>query len=237
MAVNLKAGASGSDRVTISRQWRGAPVTGMGLVSWLWRPAGGLREIGWGDVALAAFLSLYAIVDVSGLSGIANPHSGAVAAVAVLAMTVPVAWERRAPAAGAAVNELVIGPMIRCGPGLPAVFVIAFFAGTRLDGRRLAVAEGFCAGAVITQALYDPQLGAGFLVAGLPVVAACCLAGRLARSRGLAAAALRERNAELRDQRDQTARLAVAADRARVCADLDDFLRDRITAMAAAAAA
>ncbi len=218
-------------------------MTGMGLVTWLWRP-GGLREIGWGDVALAAFLSLYATVEVSGLSGIANPHSGAVAAVAVLAMTVPVAWERRAPAAaaavvavGAAVNELVIGPMIRCGPGLPAVFVIAFFAGTRLNGRRLAVAEGFCAAAVITQALYDPQLGAGFLVAGLPVVAACCLAGRLARSRGLAAAALRERNAELRDQRDQTARLAVAADRARVSADLDDFLRDRITAMAAAAAA
>ena len=219
-------------------------MTGIGLVSWLWRPAGRLREIGWGDVALAAFLSLYAIVLVSGLSGIANPHSGAVAAVAVLAMTVPVAWERRAPAAaaavvavGAAANELVIGPMIRCGPGLPAVFAIAFFAGTRLDGRRLAVAEGFCASAVITQALYDPQLGAGFLVAGLPVVAACCLAGRLARSRSLAAAALRERNAELRDQREQTARLAVAADRARVAADLDDFLRDRITAMAAAAAA
>ena len=122
-------------------------MTGMGLVSWLWRPVGGLREIGWGDVALAAFLSLYAIVVVSGLSGIANPHSGAAAAVAVLAMTVPVAWERRAPAAaaaavavGAAANELVIGPMIRCGPGLPAVFVIAFFAGTRLEraqaGRR-----------------------------------------------------------------------------------------------------
>jgi signal transduction histidine kinase len=127
--------------------------------------------------------------------------------------------------------------MIRCGPGLPAVFVIAFFAGTRLDGRRLAVAEGFCGGAVITQAVYDPRLGAGFLVAGLPVVAACCLAGRLARSRSLAAAALRERNAELRGQREQTARLAVAADRARVAADLDNSLRDRITAMAAAAAA
>jgi hypothetical protein len=32
-------------------------------------------------------------------------------------------------------------------------------------------------------------------------------------------------------------RTAVAADRARVAADLDDFLRDRISAMAAAAAA
>jgi signal transduction histidine kinase len=219
-------------------------VTGMRPVSWLWRPACRSREIGWGDVVLAAFLSLYAVIVVSGLSGVANPHRGAAAAVAVLAMTVPVTWERRAPAAaaaavavGAAANELVIGPMIRCGPGLPAVFVIAFFAGARLDGRRLAVAEGFCASAVITQAVYDPRLGAGFLVAGLPVVAASCLAGRLARSRGLAAAALRERNAELRDQRGRTAWLAVAADRARVAADLDDFLRDRITAMAAAAAA
>ena len=145
-------------------------MTGISLVSWLWQQAGRLREIGWGDIALAAFLSLYAIVLVSGLSGVANPHNGAVAAVAVLAMTVPVAWERRAPTAaaagvavGAAANELVIGPMIRCGPGLPAVFVIAFFAGTRLNGRRLAVAEGFCACAVITQALYDPRLGAGFL--------------------------------------------------------------------------
>ena len=219
-------------------------MTGIALVSWLWRPVGRAREIGWGDVTLAAFLSLYAVVVVSGLSGVASPHRGAAAAVAVLAMTVPVAWERRAPATaaavvavGAAANEFVIGPMIRCGPGLPAVFAIAFFAGTRLDGRKLAVAEGFCAGAVTTQAVYDPRLGAGFLVAGLPVVAACCLAGRLARSRALAAAALRERIAELRDQREQTARLAVAADRARVATDLDDFLRDRITAMAAAAAA
>src|SRR5580698_4018954 len=121
MAVNLRAGTGGSDRETMSRQRRGATVTGTGLVSWLWRPAGGLREIGWGDVALAAFLSLYAVVAVSGLTGIASPHSGPVAAVAVLAMTVPVAWERRAPAAaaaavavGAVANELVIGPMIRC---------------------------------------------------------------------------------------------------------------------------
>jgi len=218
-------------------------VSGIGLVSWLWRPVGRLREIGWGDVTLAAFLSLYAMASVSGLVR-AVPHSGPGAAVAVLAMTVPVAWERRAPAAaaaavaaGAAANELLVGPMVRCGPCLPAVFVIAFFAATRLDGRSLAVAEAFCAGAVTTQAFFDPKLGAGFLVAGLPAVAASCLAGRLARSRSLAAAALRERNSELRQRRDETTRLAVAADRARVAADLDGFLRDRITAMAAAAAA
>jgi len=94
-----------------------------------------------------------------------------------------------------------------------------------------------CLAAVTLQSFYDPNLGASFLVAGVPVVLASCLAGRLARSRSRTAAALRERNAELREQREQTAQLAVAADRARVAADLDDFLRDRISAMAAAAAA
>jgi len=219
-------------------------VTGISLVSWLWRPVGRLREIGWGDVALAGFLSLYAVGLVSGVIKTGHPHGGVAAAVAVLAMTLPVAWERRAPAAaaaavaaGAALNELLIGPMVRCGPGLPAVLAIAFFAGTRLDGRKLAIAVTFCLGAVTTQAFFDPNLGAGFLVAGLPAVAGFCLAGRLARSRGLAAAALRERNAELREQREQTARLAVAADRSRVAADLEEFLGDRITTMAAAAAA
>jgi signal transduction histidine kinase len=218
-------------------------VRAISLVSWLWRPAWRQREIGWGDIALAAILSLWAIGLTSRLF-VARPHSGVAAAIVVLAMTIPVAWERRNPlaaaaavAVGAALNELLIGPMVRCGPGLPAVFVIAFFAATRLDRRRLVVAAALCLAAVTLQSFYDPNLGASFLVAGVPVTLASCLAGRLARSRAQAAAALRERNAELREQREQTAQLAVAADRARVAADLDDFLRDRITAMATAAEA
>ena len=213
------------------------------LVSWLWRPAWRLREIGWGDIALAALLSVWAIGLASGVFKNA-PHSGAAAAIVVLAMTVPVAWERRAPLAaaaavaiGAELNELLIGPMVRCGPGLPAVFVIAFFAATRLDRLRLGIAVALCLAAVALQSFYDPNLGASFLVAGVPVVLASCLAGLLVRARARTAAALRERNAELREQRERTAQLAVAADRARVAADLDDFLRDRITAMASAAEA
>jgi signal transduction histidine kinase len=218
-------------------------VRAISLVSWLWRPAWRQREIGWGDIALAAVLSLWAVGLTSRLF-VTRPHSGVAAAIVVLAMTIPVAWERRNPLAaaaavaiGAALNELLIGPMVRCGPGLPAVFVIAFFAATRLDRRGLVAAAALCLAAVTLQSFYDPNLGASFLVAGVPVVLASCLAGRLARSRTRAAAALRERNAELREQREQTAQLAVAADRARVAADLDDFLRDRITAMATAAEA
>ena len=42
-------------------------MSATGLVSWLWRPAGRLREVGWGDIALAAILSLWAIGLVSGV--------------------------------------------------------------------------------------------------------------------------------------------------------------------------
>jgi signal transduction histidine kinase len=216
-------------------------MSAIGLVSWMWRPIGRLREIGWGDLVFAALLSLWIII----LCGVKfGPHVGVAASIVALAMTLPVIWERRAPlaaaaalTAGAALNELLIGPMVRCGPGLPAVFVVAFFAATRLDRRRLAAAAALCLGAVTLQAFYDPNLGASFLVAGVPVVLASCLAGRMARSRSRTAAALRERNAELRAQREQTAQLAVAADRARVAGELDEFLRDRITAMATAAEA
>ena len=214
------------------------------LGSWLGQPVRGMRDIGRGDVILAGVLSVLMVGLVSGKLTAQHPPGGVVAALVALAMTLPVAWERRAPVAaaaavavGAVVNELLIGPLVRCGVALPAVFAIAFFVGTRCTGRRLAIGLACCLGAVTTQSFFDPQLGVTFLVAGLPVVAGFCAAGQLVRSRSAAAAALRDRNAELRAQREQTARLAVAADRARVAGGLDSFLQDRITTMAAAAAA
>jgi signal transduction histidine kinase len=219
-------------------------MAGMSAVSWLWRPVGNARDIGWGDIGVAALLSGWAVVLVTGALPGSSDHAGALAAVGVLAMTAPVAWERRAPLAAAAVlaaaalvNELLIGPMVRCGPGLPAVLLVAFFAGTRLGWRRLAAAAVLCMGSITAQAFYDPQLGPGFVTVGLPAVALACAAGRLVHERSTAAAALRARNAELRAQRERTAELAVAADRARVAGDLHDFVRDRISVMAEAASA
>jgi signal transduction histidine kinase len=221
-------------------------VTGTSAVSWLWRPIRNARDIGWGDVLAAALLSGWAVVLVTGVQPGSSDHAGVLAAVGVLAMTAPVAWERRAPLAAAAVvavgtlaNGWLIGPVVRCGPCLPAVLLIALFAGTRLDRWRLALAAALCMVGVIVQTIYDPRLGPGlgFLVIGLPAVALACTAGWLVHQRGVAAAALRARNAELRAQREQTAELAVAADRARVAADLHDFVREQITEMADAASA
>jgi signal transduction histidine kinase len=219
-------------------------VSGTSAVSWLWRPVGNARDIGWGDIGAAALLSVWAVLLVTGAFPGSTDHGGALAAVGVLAMTVPVAWQRRAPlaaaaaaAAAAVVNELLIGSMVRCGPCLPAVLLIAFFAGTRLSRARLAIGAALCMASVTLQAYRDPQLGPGFLTVGLPAVLLACGAGWLVHERMAAAAALRVRNAELRAQRERTAELAVAADRARVASDLHDFVRDQITVMAEAASA
>lgn len=214
------------------------------LVGWLSRPVWGIRDVGIGDLLLAGGLSVF-MLGVIGqwLRTSGPPQGGVIASLAALTMTLPVIFERRSPvgaaavvAAAAALNEFAVGPMIRCGPGLPAALVIGYFVGTRCAGRQFWIGTAFCLASIVLQSIYDPQLGPSFMLAGVPVLAGFCAAGWYASSRGRLAAALRVRNAQLRDQRDQTARLAAAAERARVASDLDGFLRDQIGQMNAAAA-
>jgi signal transduction histidine kinase len=216
-----------------------------GAVSWLWRPAWGIRDVGAGDLLLAGGLSVF-MLGVIGewLRTSGPPQGGVFASVAALTMTLPVVFERRNPlgaaivvAVATAFNELVVGHLIRCGPALPAVLVIGFFIGTRYAGWKFWLGAACCMAGIALQAAYDPRLGPSFLLAGVPAMIGFCGAGRLARSRSKMAVALRARNAELRDQRDQTARLAAAAERARVAGDLDGFLRGQIGQMTAAAVA
>ncbi|HEV3287947.1 MAG TPA: hypothetical protein VG123_03040, partial [Streptosporangiaceae bacterium] len=168
---------------------------------------------------------------------------GAAASVGVLFMTLPVAWRRPAPLAAAAVmaaaallNGLVFGPMVRCGACLPAIFLVAYAVGVRRDRGPAAAGLLLCAAAVVAEGLYDPQIEGGGLVAVLPVLAAFFASGRLVRARTQTAAALRESSAELRRQREETARLAVLADRARVTADLEQSLHAQIGGLASTAA-
>jgi hypothetical protein len=206
-------------------------------LSWTVAGLGGL------DVAAAILLSGYAVALVSGVIHTSHPHGGAAASVGVLAMTLPVAWRRPAPltaaavmAAAALLNGLVFGPMVRCGAFLPAIFLVAYAVGARYDRARSAVGLLVCAGAVVAEALYDPQIEAQGLVTVLPVLAAFFAAGLLVRARMQTAAALRGTSAELRRQREETARLAVLADRARVTADLEQSLHARIGDLASTAA-
>ena len=195
------------------------------------------------DLGAAVILSGYAVALTSGAISTGHPHGGAAASIGVLAMTLPVAWRRPRPVAAAAVmaaaallNGLVFGSMVRCGAVLPAIFLVAYAVGVWRDRAWSAAGLALCAAAVIAEALYDPQIEGQGLIAVLPVLAAFYAAGRLVRARMRTAAALRGTSAELRRQREETARLAVLADRARVTADLEQSLHTQIGSLASTAA-
>src|SRR5580700_419719 len=223
---------AGGVRVMISARVLRAPLN--------WTVAG----LGVLDVAVAVILSGYAVALVSGVLHTSHPHGGAAASVGVLFMTLPVAWRRPAPLAAAAViaaaallNGVVFGPMVRCGACLPAIFLVAYAVGVRRDRGPAAAGLLLCAAAVVAEGLYDPQIEGGGLIFVLPVLFAFFASGRLVRARTQTAAALRESSAELRRQREETARLAVLADRARVTADLEQSLHAQIGGLASTAAA
>ncbi|HTW20073.1 MAG TPA: hypothetical protein VME70_07685 [Mycobacteriales bacterium] len=203
----------------------------------------GLPDVGIADLAFATLLTVLAVISASGLTHPHEANTGTAAALLVTLMTAPVALARRYPigvavvlAAGCAINWLAIGHLVRCGAALPAVFYAGFAVGMKLADRRLvALGASLVAVDVICQCFTDPRLGRGVALYFVPVTWAFLGAGRLVNSRNRSAAELRERNAELREQRDLNTQLAVAADRARIVADLDGYLLGQVGAMSAAA--
>jgi hypothetical protein len=215
-------------------------ITTRGLRAPLSWTIGGLSVL---DLGAAVILSGYAVALVSGVLHTSHPHGGAAASIGVLFMTLPVAWRRPRPVAAAGVmaaaallDGLVFGSMVRCGAVLPAIFLVAYAAGVRRDRGASAAGLLLCAAAVVAEGLDDPQIEGGGLVFVLPVLVAFFASGRLVRARMQTAAALRKSSAELRRQREETARLAVLADRARVTADLEQSLHAQIGGLASTAA-
>lgn len=230
-------------RQTLRKSRKGRVMRRPLVTRWLASPVFGLRDVGVGDVGLAVVLSAFAIVSVIGLSDAKN-HGGVAAALAVLLMTAPVVIARRQPVAaaallaiGAGVNWGAIGHLIRCGAALPAVFYVAFMLGNRAKGWEGMALGGACLVVnLICEGYSDPKLGGpGVAVLMVPISVAFWVAGRLLQRRNATVGILRLRTAELREQREQTARLAVAADQARIAADLDGYLHDRVDEIAAAA--
>jgi hypothetical protein len=207
--------------------------------SWADPMAGGWYLL---DVAVAAVLSIIGILMVTGTIGASHTDHGPAAAVGVLAMTVPVAWRRQAPlsaaaalAAGAVLNGVLFGSIVRCGVALPAVFLVAVALGARREQTWWALGLGLCSVNVVTQAFYDPQLGPEVLPYMLPILFAFFGLGLVMRSWTLATDALQRQSELLRRQRDETARISVAADRARLSEELDAAVRGRIDRIAAEA--
>ncbi len=210
---------------------------------WFGRSLLGVRNVNRADALIALVLSVFAILLTSGVVHTGHAHGGLWASLAVLTLTVPVLWRRRAPfaavatiAAGALFNGLAIGSMVRCGAALPALALVSFSVGLRCERRRALEGAALGIVAVVALAQWDPNLTIGFGAPGSVFVLALWGVGRLVRSREGMVASLRERTRELGEQRERTAQLAVAAERARVAAGVDGLLQERIGAMAGEAA-
>jgi signal transduction histidine kinase len=158
-----------------------------------------------------------------------------------LLVTVPLLWRRVAPLAaigaalaGLGANELLVGTeFIRCGVLLPTAFVFGFTTGAELDGREARIGLALCGGLV----LLGVGLEFGPVVAGVAagITTAMWTTGRIVRSRRQMVGELEDRTIELRQARDERARLDVATDRARLSGELDELLQRRLGELAAMA--
>jgi signal transduction histidine kinase len=216
------------------------------LRRWLRTPVAGLRDVAAADVLFGVVVSLSGFMSAVGATGsnAHNPNAGLAAAVAVLLMTAPVAVARRWPVAvcvvlafSAPLNWVAIGHLVRCGAGLVAVFYVAFMLGVRCRIKPMIAGLALLAVNILCQAFSDPQLGSGVIVYMVPVAVAFTAAGWLVASRNATVAQLRARTLQLRAQRDENARLAVAGEQARIAGDLDGFLAGQVDRISGSATA
>jgi signal transduction histidine kinase len=135
-----------------------------------------------------------------------------------------------------AVHVLAFGHLIRCGAGLPLVFVLAFLCGSGYPQRRdrlTSLALSVVLAAIVL--VWDTAAGPAIL----PVVALIQVGlygiGRVVAQRAELAGELRQRNDDLRVLRDERAALEVSDDRAQLSARLEVLLDQRLSLLAAAA--
>lgn len=202
-----------------------------------WRP--GLR--GDQSVALTAIV-LAGLLSVAMVAIVLSQRAGDIGlAIAAVAMTAPVAFAWPAPtiaaftlAAAAVVNKPFLTQVARCGAGLPAVFFVAFVAGYALERRPGLLPLAGTVISIVLQCVFDPRLGAGAIALMIPLDLVFFGAGRYVRRRAAMVTTLRESTATLREQREQTARLAVAADREELTGWLNRALTQRLDLLSCA---
>ena len=195
-------------------------------------------SVGRRDIAIAVILSALGLL-LMYVNVVDEEVEASVLAIPLfLLVTAPLAWRRVAPVAALAavlagylVHVAATGTeVIRCGVVLPAVFLLAFSAGARLERRNALIGLALALAVIGAESVvfFGP-----FGVVMAAVTAGIWGTGRVVRSRSRLAEELRERTTELRDARDERAhRMEVAADRARLSTQLDELLQRRLGELA-----
>ena len=160
-----------------------------------------------------------------------------------VATVLPLLWWRRSLVAVLLascglmlVHLLTFGHLVRCGAGLPLVFVLAFLCGLAAVGQaeRLA-ALGLTLVLSALVLVWDTAAGPELLPVVALIAAGLYGIGRVVAHRGALGQELRRRNEDLRVLRDERAALEVSDDRAQLSARLETLLEVRLSQLGAAA--
>jgi hypothetical protein len=189
------------------------------------------------DLAIASVASLIGLLDMISLLAYKAVQASVLVVPVFLVVTVPLVWRRAAPiAAGAAalagllLHLALFGTEItRCGVVLPTAFLLSFAAGAHQDDREGRLAMVPALGLIATEGAYF--LGTFALVFAVLATAFWGI-GRVVRLRGRMIDELATRTDELREVRDERARLGVATERAQISGELDALLQRRLGALA-----
>lgn len=198
-----------------------------------------LRErFGLVDIAIAAVASVLALIYVAIQVPDDEVKASAWAVPVFVLIAIPLLWRRVAPLAalllmlgGLLVHVAIFtDTVVRCGMVLPVMLLLAYSAGARLDWvRSLAgFASAMLIGVIVC--VTDGPGGADSSAIGFVAVLVVVVwgIGVLVHSRGRMVGELQARTTELRQARDDRARLEVASDRARLSAELDELLQRRL---------
>jgi signal transduction histidine kinase len=160
-----------------------------------------------------------------------------------VASMLPVLWWRRsligavlASSGLMLVHVLAFGHLVRCGAGLPLVFVLAFLCGFAYSRQRQRLTALVLSVVIATIVLiWDAAAGPEILPVVVLIQAGLYGIGQVVAHRARMARELRQRNEDLRVLRDERAALEVSDDRAQLSARLETLLDQRLSQLAAAA--
>lgn len=183
------------------------------------------------DLVLALALAALVQVEVWTSHGyLSGPKS--VYLPAGLLMTVPLAWRRRVPLAVVTivmgtqvVQSFLVSPAPTPDSPLAAWLVAVYSVAAHDELRRALVGGAIALGGWLV------WLGPDDFLLPVVLVGGSWAAGRLVRERQLLAAALEARTAALEREQEETARLAVTEERARIARELHDVVAHSVSTM------
>jgi signal transduction histidine kinase len=207
------------------------------FVAWLGRLLAGWARSPAVDVVLALALAVHSQLEIwrpaLALGGADAGGAKAVLVPTALLATLPIAWRRRFPFAvlcvvvGALAAQALLTVPVDGMSGMVAVVVAVYSVAVHADRTRAFAGLGLALVAAIAVISDDP---ADFPFDAF-VICAPWLAGYALRAARLRARELEAMTAELAGEREERARLAVAAERVRIARELHDVVAHSVSTM------